>query len=103
MLVKLYLNDIKKQSSIEKLLRYRSKFLQIYDYTNTEDKMAALHAKILVVDNSKIFDTQYNILKGVNINEDLNAPEDVKTEDLKDMIEKYLMSFHIQKQKLNSN
>lgn len=40
-----------------------------------------------VVDSSKIFDTQYNILKGVNINENLSAPEDVKTEDLKDMIE----------------
>ncbi len=60
-LVKLYLNDIKKQSSIEKLLRYRSKFLHIYDYTNTEDKMAALHAKILVVDNSKILISSANL------------------------------------------
>lgn len=60
-LVKIYLNDIKKQSSIEKLLRYRGKFLQIYDYTNTEDKMAALHAKILVVDNCKVLISSANL------------------------------------------
>lgn len=40
-----------------------------------------------VVDNKRISDTQYNILKGININEAMNAPEEVKTEDLKDMIE----------------
>lgn len=38
-------------------------------------------------DNKKIFDTQYNILKGINIEEQMNVPKDVETEDLKEMIE----------------
>lgn len=39
------------------------------------------------VDNKRISDTQYNILKGINLNEKVNVPEELKTEDLKDMIE----------------
>lgn len=35
----------------------------------------------------RITDTQYNILKGINLNDNLNAPENVKEEDLKGMIE----------------
>lgn len=38
-------------------------------------------------ENKRIFDTQYNILKGINIDEQMNAPKDVETEDLKEMIE----------------
>lgn len=60
-LVKLFLNDVTNQSSIEKLLRYKSKFLQIYDYKNTEDKMAALHAKIIVVDSKNILISSANL------------------------------------------
>lgn len=50
--VRLYINDIEKQkSSLEKLLAYRSRFLQVYEYQKQEeDKMAALHAKIIVSD-----------------------------------------------------
>lgn len=39
------------------------------------------------IDNKRISDTQYNIFKGVNLSEELKNKEDVKTEDLKDMIE----------------
>ncbi|MBR0188753.1 MAG: phospholipase [Clostridia bacterium] len=60
-LVKIYLNDVKNQTAIEKLLRYRGRFLQIYDYTNKEDKMAALHAKIIMVDNYKTLISSANL------------------------------------------
>lgn len=33
-LIRIFFNDIKSQVSIEKILRYRSKFLQVYNYTN---------------------------------------------------------------------
>ena len=50
--VTLYVNDLEKQKSVlERLLSYQSKFLKIYEYQkDKDDKMAALHAKILVVD-----------------------------------------------------
>ena len=50
--VTLYVNDLEKQKLVlERLLAYKSKFLRIYEYQkDSEDKMAALHAKILVVD-----------------------------------------------------
>lgn len=50
--VTLYVNDLEKQKGVlERLLSYQSKFLKIFEYQkDTEDKMAALHAKILVVD-----------------------------------------------------
>lgn len=50
-LVKIFINDLAKQKSIDKLLRYQGKFLQLYDYANKEDKMAALHAKIILADS----------------------------------------------------
>lgn len=40
-----------------------------------------------VVDNKRISDTQYNILKGINLNDSVNVPENIKEEDLKGMIE----------------
>ena len=60
-LIKIFFNDIKSQVSIEKILRYRSKFLQVYNYTNKEDKMAALHAKILMVDDADVLISSANL------------------------------------------
>lgn len=60
-LVKFFLNDATNQLSVEKLLRYKSRFLQIYDYKNKEDKMAALHAKIIMVDNKDIMISSANL------------------------------------------
>lgn len=50
--VRLYINDMEKQKpSLERLLAYRSRFLQLYEYQKQEeDIMAALHAKIIVSD-----------------------------------------------------
>ena len=38
--VKIFINDLAKQKSIDKLLRYQGKFLQLYNYANNDDKMA---------------------------------------------------------------
>lgn len=60
-LVKIFFNDLKSQSSVKKIIEYRSKFLQVYDYTNREDKMAALHAKIIVVDKKETLISSANL------------------------------------------
>lgn len=60
-LVKIFFNDLQSQSSVKKILDYRSKFLQVYDYTNREDKMAALHAKIIVVDKKETLISSANL------------------------------------------
>lgn len=50
--VRLYVNDTEKQKEVlDRLMSYRSRFLQIYEYQKQEDdKMAALHAKLIVSD-----------------------------------------------------
>lgn len=60
-LVKIFFNDISGQSSIEKIIRYKGKFLQVYNYTNKDDKMAALHAKILAVDSDDVLISSANL------------------------------------------
>ena len=59
--VKMFINDLSKQKSIDKLLRYQGKFLQLYDYANKEDKMAALHAKIILADSEKAIISSANL------------------------------------------
>ena len=51
--VKFFVNDIDSQDSFEKLLRYKGRFLKIYNYKKQEDSMAALHAKVISVDRKK--------------------------------------------------
>ena len=61
--VTLYVNDLEKQKSVlERLLSYQSKFLRIYEYQkDTDDKMAALHAKILVADKKMALISSANL------------------------------------------
>lgn len=59
--VRLYINKVDNQSSLKKLLRYKSRFLQIYNYVNSDDKMSALHAKVLSVDGKKILVSSANL------------------------------------------
>lgn len=53
--VRIYVNDTEKQKEVlDRLMSYRSRFLQIYEYQKQEDdKMAALHAKLIVSDVKK--------------------------------------------------
>lgn len=59
--VKFFINNIEKQPDTDKLLRYKGRFLQIYDYRNEEDKMAALHAKVISVDMKQTLITSANL------------------------------------------
>lgn len=61
--VRVYINDMEKQkSSLVRLLAYRSRFLQVYEYQKQEeDKMAALHAKIIVSDAKRSLVSSANL------------------------------------------
>lgn len=59
--VKFFINNVEKQPDADKLLRYKGRFLQIYDYSNEEDKMAALHAKVISVDMKQTLITSANL------------------------------------------
>lgn len=59
--VKFFINNVEKQPDADKLLRYKGRFLQIYDYNNDEDKMAALHAKVISVDMKQTLITSANL------------------------------------------
>ena len=52
--VKFFVNDIEKQPGFDKILRYKGRFLKIYNYIPEDDKMAALHAKVISVDQKKL-------------------------------------------------
>ena len=59
--VKIFFNDIDNQDSIKKLLMYKGKFLEIYNYKNEEDKMSALHAKVICVDDRETLVSSANL------------------------------------------
>ncbi|WP_097014933.1 phospholipase D-like domain-containing protein [Anaerocolumna aminovalerica] len=61
--VRLYVNDMEKQkATLERLMAYKSRFLQVYEYQKQDDdKMAALHAKLLVSDAKKSLVSSANL------------------------------------------
>ena len=61
--IRLYVNDIEKQKdALDRLMAYRSRFLQVYEYQKQEDdKMAALHAKLIVSDVKKSLVSSANL------------------------------------------
>lgn len=59
--VRLYINKVDNQAALEKLLRYKSGFLQIYNYINCDDRMSALHAKVLSADGKRILVSSANL------------------------------------------
>ena len=61
--VRLYVNDMEMQkSALDRLMAYKSRFLQVYEYQKQEDdKMAALHAKLLVSDAKKSLVSSANL------------------------------------------
>lgn len=60
-LVKFYANDMENQDQIKRLLQYQGRFLEIYDYKDSQDKMSALHAKVLSVDRKTTLITSANL------------------------------------------
>ena len=59
--VKFFVNDIDKQPRFDKILRYKGRFLKIYNYHQEDDKMAALHAKVISVDQQQTLITSANL------------------------------------------
>ena len=59
--VKFFVNDIDKQQGFDKILRYKGRFLKIYNYHQDDDKMAALHAKVISVDQKQTLITSANL------------------------------------------
>lgn len=59
--VKFFVNDIDKQSTFDKIRRYKGRFLKVYNYCPVEDSMAALHAKVISVDKKQTFITSANL------------------------------------------
>ena len=59
--VKFYVNDIDKQKGFDKILRYKGRFLKVYNYHSDEDQMAALHAKVISVDQKQTLITSANL------------------------------------------
>lgn len=61
--VRFYVNDIEKsRASLVKMLAYRGKYLQFFEYEkNSDDKMAASHAKILTIDSDKSLVSSANL------------------------------------------
>lgn len=59
--VKFFVNDIDKQHGFDKILRNKGSFMKIYNYHTTEDKMAALHAKVISVDQKQTLITSANL------------------------------------------
>lgn len=60
-LVKFFVNDLDKQPDFDKVLRYKGRFLKVYNYHQDEDKMAALHAKVISVDQRQTLITSANL------------------------------------------
>ena len=61
-LVRFFVNNIESQPSFNKVLRYKGKFLKIYDFPKSEDdSMSALHAKIICVDSKQTLITSANL------------------------------------------
>ena len=59
--VKFFVNDIDKQSGFDKILHYKGRFLKIYNYHQEDDKMAALHAKVISIDQRQNLITSANL------------------------------------------
>lgn len=78
--VKFFVNDIDKQQGFDKLLRYKGHFLNMYNYKQSDDKMSALHAKVLSVDGYSTLITSANLsYHGQQGNIELGTKIDSKT------------------------
>lgn len=59
--VKFFINDIDRQPDFDKILRHKGHFLKVYNYHQEDDKMAALHAKVISVDQRQTLITSANL------------------------------------------
>ena len=61
-LVKFFVNDIDSQTGFDKIIRYKGRFLRLYNYPKQkDDKLSALHAKVISSDGEKTLITSANL------------------------------------------
>jgi len=59
--VKFFVNNVKKQPYLDKLCRYKGRFLKVYNYHKVADSMSALHAKVISIDHDQTLITSANL------------------------------------------
>ncbi len=59
--VQFFVNDIDNQPEFENILRYKGRFLKVYGFKQGQDKMAALHAKVISIDHKQTLITSANL------------------------------------------
>ena len=59
--VKFFVNNIENQKGLDKLCRYKGRFVHIYNFAGSNDSMAALHAKVISVDEQQTLITSANL------------------------------------------
>lgn len=59
--VEFFINNIEAQKNVDKLSRYKGRFLKIYNYAPGSDSMSALHAKVISVDGRETLITSANL------------------------------------------
>jgi len=59
--VQFFINNIESQKNIDKICRYKGRFLRVYNYLPGADTMSALHAKVISVDGKKTLITSANL------------------------------------------
>lgn len=59
--VEFFINNIEAQKNVEKINRYKGRFLRIYNYSSKADVMSALHAKVISVDEKTTLITSANL------------------------------------------
>ena len=59
--VKFYVNNIESQKCFERLIQYKGRFLEIYNYPKQKDSMSALHAKVISIDQQETLITSANL------------------------------------------
>lgn len=60
--VKFFVNDIEHQTGFDRVLRYKGRFLKVYNYPKQQDdKKASLHAKVISVDKRETLITSANL------------------------------------------
>lgn len=59
--VEFFINNIESQKNVDKLSRYKGRFLRIYNYAPGTDVMSALHAKVISVDGRDTLITSANL------------------------------------------
>lgn len=59
--IEFFINNIETQKNVDKLSRYKGRFLRIYNYAPGTDVMSALHAKVISVDGKDTLITSANL------------------------------------------